>query len=107
MGHDAANMIGVDTKGLDAKIGRVAPGYMAMGKDGMSEMSHMQMEQPANSISMVPGKGPHGVIDMGGMFTLVKVRDKLGSDAGWYKPPAGTVAAEATADELARDLIKV
>jgi hypothetical protein len=106
MGHDAANLIGVDTTGLDDKITRSAPGYMTMGADGMSEMSHMQMEQPQNSISMVAGKGPHGVIEMGGMFTLLKVRDKLTADPGWYTAPAGTVAAQATAAELARDGIK-
>ena len=105
MGHDAPNLIGVDTKGLDDKIGRSTPGYMTMGASGMSEMSHMQMQQPQNSISMLPGKGPHGVIDMGGMFTLFKVRDKLvgNADPGWYQPPAGTLATEATDAELARD----
>ena len=105
MGHAVANLIGVDTRGLDDKLGRSAPGYMTMGASGMSEMSHMQMEQPRNSISMMPGKGPHGVIDMGGMFTLLKVRDKLSgtADPGWYEPPAGTLAVEATAAELARD----
>jgi hypothetical protein len=51
------------------------------------------------------GDGPHGIIDMGGMFTLVKIRDRLPGDAdpGWYTPPASEVASEATADELARD----
>src|SRR5262249_11756105 len=31
MGHDAANLIGADTTGLDAKLARVVPGYMTMG----------------------------------------------------------------------------
>jgi manganese oxidase len=67
------------------------------------------MELPANSISMVGGKGPFGMIDMGGMFTILKVRKQLagGGDPGWYEHPAGSVAVEATADELARDRIKV
>jgi manganese oxidase len=104
MGHDAPNLIGVDTKGLDATIGRAAPGYMTMGASGMSEMAHMAMEQPANSVSMLSGKGPYGVIEMGGMFTLIKVRDQLGAgDPGWYQAPGGTVASEATPDELRRD----
>ena len=109
MGHDAPNLIGVDTRGLDDKLGRSTPGYMTMGATGMSEMAHMQMEQPANSISMLSGKGPHGVIEMGGMFTLLKVRDKLTGDGdpGWYRPPVGTQATEATAAELARDGIKL
>jgi hypothetical protein len=43
------------------------------------------------------------------MFTIVKVRDRLDSAAepGWYAHPKGTVASEASADELARDGIKV
>jgi FtsP/CotA-like multicopper oxidase with cupredoxin domain len=103
MGHDAANLIGADTRGLDAKLGRVVPGYMTMGQAGMEEMAEMRMTQPRNSISMLGGKGPHGVINMGGMFTLLKIRDHLTGDPGWYAAPAGTVAGEATPDELARD----
>lgn len=107
MGHDAPNLIGADVRGIDARVGRVVPGYMTMGHTGMGEMHHM--EQPKNSISMVGGKGPFGTIDMGGMFTIVKVRQRLaeGRDPGWYEHPAGSVATEATADELARDGIKV
>ncbi len=108
MGHDVANVIGTDMRGIDAKMSRVVPGYMTMGQAGMAEMSTMSMPQPKNSISMVGGKGPHGVIDMGGMFTIVKVRDKLGAgDPGWYNAPKGTVASEAAASDLARDGIKV
>jgi len=106
MGHEFANVIGADVKGLDAKLGRVVPGYMTMGDRGMGEMAEMQMEQPRNSISMVGGVGPHGIIDMGGMFTILKVRDKLpagGGDPGWYQAPAGTIATEATPAELVRD----
>ena len=105
MGHDAPNLIGADTRGLDAKIGRLVPGYMTMGASGMGEMSEMKMDQPRNSISMVGGPGPFGAIDMGGMFTLLKVREKLeeGVDPGWYQHPAGTVAEEASADDRARD----
>jgi FtsP/CotA-like multicopper oxidase with cupredoxin domain len=103
MGHDVANLIGADTAGLDAKLSQVVPGYMTMGARGMGEMVTMPMPQPANSISMVGGKGPHGAIDMGGMFTLLKIRDTLSGDPGWYAAPADTVAAEATPAELARD----
>ncbi len=107
MGHDAPNMIGANTKGLDARVGRVVPGYMTMGASGMGDMH--QMELPSNSISMLGGDGPFGLIDMGGMFTNVKVRKRLvgDQDPGWFEHPAGTVAGKATADELARDGIKV
>jgi hypothetical protein len=105
MGHDAANLIGADTSGLDARLGRIVPGTMTMGKNGMAEMSQMAMPLPSNAISMVGGKGPHGTIDMGGMFTLLKVRDRLTGDGdpGWYEPPQAATAIEATDDELARD----
>ncbi len=106
MGHDVPNLIGADTKGLDARVSRVVPGYMTMGATGMGDMH--KMELPDNSISMVGGEGPFGLIDMGGMFTILKVRKQLSGDMdpGWYDHPAGTVAGEASAAELARDGIK-
>jgi hypothetical protein len=54
---------------------------------------------------MTGGPGPYGVIDMGGMFTLLKVRDRLTGDGdpGWYAQPPGTAVRAATADELAAD----
>jgi FtsP/CotA-like multicopper oxidase with cupredoxin domain len=108
MGHDAANLIGADTTGLDAKLGRVVPGAMTMGTGGMSEMTEMPMAQPKGSIAMAGTKGPHGTIAMGGMFTILKVRDKLSGDQdpSWYAAPSGSVAVEATADELSRDGIE-
>ncbi len=107
MGHDAANMIGADTRGLDARVGRVVPGYMTMGQNGMGEM--MMMQLPKNSMSMLGGDGPHGYIDMGGMFTVLKVRKKLEGDLdpGWFDNPPGTLASKATANDLARDGIKI
>jgi hypothetical protein len=52
------------------------------------------MAAPRNSIPMLGGKGPFGNIDMGGMFTIVKVRDDIDydRDPGWYKQPKGTAA---------------
>lgn len=106
MGHEIPNLIGADTQGLDARVGRAVPGYMTMGATGMGDMHAMEL--PDNSISMLGGAGPFGLIDMGGMFTILKVRKQLtgDQDPGWYDHPAGTVAGEATADELARDGIK-
>jgi FtsP/CotA-like multicopper oxidase with cupredoxin domain len=104
MGHDAANLIGADTDGLGAALDHAVPGTMVMGASGMGEMSRMKMDQPRNSIAMLGGDGPYGTIDMGGMFTLLKIRDRLPGDGnpGWYKPTTD-VATEASADELARD----
>jgi manganese oxidase len=105
MGHDVPNMIGADIRGVDPAIERLAPGYMTMGHDGMGSMSEMNMPLPKNSISMVATPGPFGPIDMGGMFTLLKVRDRLpaSGDAGWYQHPAGTVASLASDADLRRD----
>jgi hypothetical protein len=47
---------------------------------------------------------------MGGLFTIIKVRDRLASydeDPGWYQYPAGTVALKASDADLARDGIDV
>jgi hypothetical protein len=107
MGHDVPNLIGADVSGVDDRINRVVPGYMTMGETGMGEMMRMQL--PRNSISMVGGNGPFDQIDMGGMFTLLKVRKNLTEEAAnaWYEHPAGTVADEATPGELARDGIAI
>jgi hypothetical protein len=60
----------------------------------MSEMTGM-MTGPRNTLPMMTGTGQFGPIEMGGMFTILKVRDGLTSyeDPGWYQNPAGTVAA--------------
>ncbi len=82
------------------------PKQMTMG--GMSDHSE-QMATPENSIAMMGRDGPYGTIDMGGMFTVLKVRENLTSyaDPGWYQPPAGTVAQKASRQDLERDGIKV
>jgi FtsP/CotA-like multicopper oxidase with cupredoxin domain len=109
MGHDFPNMIGVNVEGLDAKMARQIPGYMTMGHTGMGGMGAMGMPAPRNSIPMVGAPGPFGHIDMGGMFTLLKVRERLTGDGdpGWYQHPAGTVSETATQDELRRDGIEI
>ena len=108
MGHNVPNMLGVREGDLDAKIGRVIPGYMTMGQTGMGDMSEMSMPGPKNSIAMLGGKGPFGPIDMGGMFTILKVRDGIKNyeDPGDYQHLAGTVASIASADDLVRDGIR-
>ena len=105
MGHDVPNTIGVDQRGVEAKIRQMLPGYMAMGKDGMGEhQDHTDggMAGPPNTLAMMAGKGPFGNIEMGGMFTVVKVRDDLApgdfSDPGWYRNPTGTVAQRVSDD---------
>lgn len=111
MGHGLPNMIGARTEGLDELIAPLLPGAMTMGRDGMADhglhIEHGHMRPPANSIPMIGGAGPFGYITMGGMFTVLKVREDLtdyDSDPGWYDHPAGTVASRADPAELRRDL---
>ena len=112
MGHKFPNLVGIDTRGIDEAIGSLLPGYMTMGQTGM-DMGRMVevMPMPRNSISMKGAVGPFGeYISMGGMFTILKVRDRLKSydeDPGWYQHPAGTVATNASESELRRDGIDV
>jgi hypothetical protein len=60
----------------------------------------MRMPLPENTLPMMDGRGPFGPIEMGGMFTMIKVREGLARgdyrDPGWYKHPQGTVAKEWT-----------
>ena len=110
MGHGLPNMVGVKPGRLDRKVANLLPGYMTMGTDGMGEMGlHAQhMDMPENSIPMVGAPGPYSYIGMGGMFTILKVRQTLASydDPGWYVPPEGTMVRPATAAELQHDGIK-
>jgi len=100
MGHDVPTMIGVDHRGLVQKIQNIVPDYMVMGERGMADMGEMEMELPENTFPMMTGTGPYGPIEMGGMFTMLKVRaeQKRGdySDPGDYKQPPGTQSFEYT-----------
>jgi len=99
MGHDVPTMIGVDHRGVAEKINKIVPDYMVMGDKGGS-MGGMEMPIPENTLPMMSGEGPFGGVEMGGMFTVLKVRkdQRRGdfSDPGWYKHPAGTLAYEWT-----------
>ena len=94
MAHNLPNLIGVNQKGVASKIQKFLPTYMPMGTDGMGEMGEMQMKLPKNTLPMMSGDGQFGPIEMGGMFTLLKVRDNLTTyaDPGDYKNPPGTTA---------------
>jgi hypothetical protein len=100
MGHDVPTMIGVDHKGLVKRIQKLVPDYMVMGERGMADMAEMEMPLPANTAPMMTGDGPFGSVEMGGMFSVLKVRrnQKPGdySNPGWYQHPPGTVAYEYT-----------
>ena len=109
MGHGMPNMIGVDPAAMNQTVRPLLPSYMTMGHDGMGdhgkhiEAGHMQV--PENSIPMVGADGPFDYITMGGMFTIVKIREGITSyeDPGWYEHPEGTVAYLAPEEMMERD----
>ena len=102
MGHELPTMIGVDQRDLVRRIAGLVPDYMAMGGKGMHEMAEMEMPLPDNTLPMMTGSGPFGPVGMGGMFSVVKVRDDVRrgdyADPGPYRHPAGTLAGEYTAE---------
>jgi FtsP/CotA-like multicopper oxidase with cupredoxin domain len=103
MGHNVPTMIGVDQRGVAEKIKKLIPDYMVMGDTGGS-MGDMEMPLPDNTLPMMTGQGPFGGIEMGGMFTVVKIREGLArndyKDPGWYSQPPGTGAHEWTGESL-------
>jgi hypothetical protein len=121
MGHGIPHILGVSQKGLEEKIQKEIPGYMAMGETGMYEHAEhaKHMEGPDNTLPMMGGDGPFGNVGMGGMFTILKVHDDipyfknaeeytkqvaLPGDFGWYKNPPGTVSDIAPGYEQKMDV---
>ncbi|MEP6939008.1 MAG: copper oxidase [Rudaea sp.] len=99
MGHGIPNTLGVDQAQIEDRIHSMLPGYMAMGENGMAihqvHTDSGHMKGPENTLPMMAGRGPFGKLEMGGMFTVLKVRDDVASDyrdPGWYKNPKGTIA---------------
>jgi manganese oxidase len=100
MGHQVPTMIGVQQRDLVERINRLVPDYMTMGDRGMADMAQMEMPLPDNTAPMMTGQGPFGSVEMGGMFSVLKVRREQArgdyADPGWYRHPAGTRAYEWT-----------
>jgi manganese oxidase len=96
MGHDLPNLLGIDPTSTQQRLDALTPGTMVMGTTGMGDMAEHQktMAVPRNSVPMRGGVGPFGPIDMGGMFTILKIRDDMSydRDPGWYQQPRGTSA---------------
>jgi manganese oxidase len=105
MGHGLPPLTGADTSKVDRRMNRVMPAYMTMGTKGMGNMGDMEMPIPKNSLPMRGTPGPFGTIDMGGMFTLLKVRDdpNAADPKAWYQHPPGTVPVRADPARLQAD----
>ena len=101
MGHSVKTYIGVDKKDLAKRIAKIAPGYMPMGSNGMGEMGSMEMPLPDNTLPMMTGFAQFGPVEMGGMFSVVKVREGLAKtdykDPGPYKIPRGRLRSNTRA----------
>jgi len=104
MGHQVPTLLGVKQDDLVDKISNLVPDYMAMGETGMSEMSEMvaMMPLPENTLPMMTGKGQFGDVNMGGMFSVLKVREGLAKgdykDPGHYQFPKESMAYEFVGD---------
>jgi FtsP/CotA-like multicopper oxidase with cupredoxin domain len=106
MGHELPNNIGARIGEVAEEMRAALPGYLPMGENGMAEhQEHVDqghMKGPANTLPMMAGQGPFGNLEMGGMFTVIKVRDDLAPgdfrDPGWYRNPPGTVARRVSTD---------
>jgi FtsP/CotA-like multicopper oxidase with cupredoxin domain len=107
MGHGIPNLTGLHVTDFDEAVARAVPAFRDAVQDRLGEDDEVAAagEIPANSLPMMGGVGPQGYITMGGMFTVLKIRETLAGDAdpGWYEPPPGTLAGPATEEELRRD----
>jgi FtsP/CotA-like multicopper oxidase with cupredoxin domain len=88
--HHTMNSMAHGEPGSGAKQDDMA----GMDMSNMKGMDMSSMKQAKNTLPMMGGDGPYGSIGMGGMFTILKVRENLASyaDPGWYSAPAGTQA---------------
>jgi FtsP/CotA-like multicopper oxidase with cupredoxin domain len=104
MGHDLPNLVGVDPSVFDEKLAANVPGFAALGAT-TDDPEAPDETLPKNSAPMLGGTAGHGYVTMGGMVTVLKVRDGIAdyADPGHYAAPPGTQAGPATAAELARD----
>ncbi len=117
MQHDLPNLTGINKQGIEERIKQFFPDFMGlMNINGMGDMFEMygtnkmmdmgiKMKYPPN-MSPIGNPGPFGVIEMGGMFTVFKVRNNITSyvDPGWYQHPLGTVAEAVNIDTVPQNI---
>src|SRR5271169_5510849 len=80
MSHAVPTTLGVETADLAKQITALVPNYMSMGAGGSMDAMQMNMPLPGNTLPMMMGSGPYGGIEMGGMFTVMKIRPDLKPD---------------------------
>ena len=104
MGHNVPTMIGVDHRGVAEQDHEARARLHGDGRYGRID-GWMEMPLPDNTLPMMSGQGPFGPMEMGGMFSVVKIREGLArndyKDPGWYPQPANTRAYEWTGAPLA------
>ena len=87
---------------MASKINKLIPDYMVTGERGMADMGEMEMPLPDNTLPMMTGTAQFGPVEMGGMFTTVKVREGQArndyKDPGDYAFPKGSQAYEWTGE---------
>ncbi len=105
MGHNLPNLTGLDPSDFDQAVMDLVADRLPRNDPTAEEGTADMGGSPKNTIAMLGGDGPFGYIPMGGMFTVIKVRESIENyeDPGWYEQPEGTVAEAATAEELERD----
>ena len=106
MGHGMPNLIGVDPSIFDRALAEVVPEFAAMGQTDGKHGEDTTM--PPNSLPMMGGTAGFGYVTMGGMLTVLKVREQITdhTDPGWYVHPDNTLARPATTAELEADGIR-
>lgn len=81
-------------KGIEEKVRAFVADEMRMGEPGMAGMQDVARSGrgPRSTLRMRNGRGPSGNMEVGGMPTILEVRDDVecSADPGWdERPPAG------------------
>lgn len=104
MGHGIPNLAGLDPTFMDEALAEVVPELLEGGRHTTGPRESESVI-PTNTAAMIGKRGPKGMITMGGMFTILKIRDQIdeGKQPKWYRPSAAEQAGPATEQELKRD----
>lgn len=119
MEHILPNLTGINKQGIEERLKQFFPNFIGlMSINGMGEMFEMygtsqnmmgmKIKIPSN-LSPIGNPGPFGVIELGGMFTVFKVREHLTNyaDPGWYQHPHGTVAEAVNMQGMQHEIDKM